>query len=375
MTPILQFGTSRFLQAHADLFISEALARGEAIGSVTVVQTTDSPESARRVAAFTEAGGYPVIVRGRQSGAVINAEQRITSVTQALQAKRDWPSIRAGVASQVKVILSNTGDRGYQLSADDHVGLLESDTPPVSFPAKLLVLLYARFKAGAEPLTLYPCELVVNNGDVLQALVVTMARDWELPEAFIDYLNTQCIWVNSLVDRIVSEAIEPIGAVAEPYALWAIEAKPGMTLPCTHPNIVVTEHLVKYEQLKLWLLNLGHSYLAERWINDGRPKDETVVQAMSDPQLLADLEQVWLEEVIPVFASLNYEAEALEYLTQVKERFNNPFLAHRIADIAQNHDEKKRRRFLPVIALAQEKQLPIAQAQLRRAVAGLSSTA
>jgi tagaturonate reductase len=196
-----------------------------------------------------------------------------------------------------------------------------------------------------------------------------------LPEAFIDYLNTQCIWVNSLVDRIVSEAIEPIGAVAEPYALWAIEAKPGMTLPCTHPNIVVTEDLVKYEQLKLWLLNLGHSYLAERWINDGRPKDETVVQAMSDPQLLADLEQVWLEEVIPVFASLNYEAEALEYLTQVKERFNNPFLAHRIADIAQNHDEKKRRRFLPVIALAQEKQLPIAQAQLRRAVAGLSSTA
>ena len=40
ITPILQFGTSRFLQAHADLFISEALARGEALGPVTVVQSS-----------------------------------------------------------------------------------------------------------------------------------------------------------------------------------------------------------------------------------------------------------------------------------------------------------------------------------------------
>lgn len=51
-TPILQFGTSRFLQAHADLFISQALSRGQALGKVTVVQTTASPDSARRVQAL-----------------------------------------------------------------------------------------------------------------------------------------------------------------------------------------------------------------------------------------------------------------------------------------------------------------------------------
>ena len=36
-TPIIQFGTSRFLQAHADLFISEAMARGKALGPVTAI--------------------------------------------------------------------------------------------------------------------------------------------------------------------------------------------------------------------------------------------------------------------------------------------------------------------------------------------------
>ena len=39
MNPILQFGTSRFLQAHADLFISEALQQqdGEALGGIMFI--------------------------------------------------------------------------------------------------------------------------------------------------------------------------------------------------------------------------------------------------------------------------------------------------------------------------------------------------
>jgi tagaturonate reductase len=41
--PILQFGTSRFLQAHVDLFVSEAAERGEALGGITVVQSTEQP--------------------------------------------------------------------------------------------------------------------------------------------------------------------------------------------------------------------------------------------------------------------------------------------------------------------------------------------
>ena len=31
------------------------------------------------------------------------------------------------------------------------------------------------------------------------------------------------VFGNTLVDRIVSQDIEPVGAIAEPYALWAIQ--------------------------------------------------------------------------------------------------------------------------------------------------------
>ena len=374
MNPIQQFGTSRFLQAHADLFVSEAQGSGTALGGITVVQTSDSAQSARRVEAFNRAGGFPVRVRGWQNGMAIDVEQRVTSVTEALQASRDWSLIQQRVADGVQVILSNTADQGYQLSSADHPGLLDGSVAPTSFPAKLLVLLHARFQGTGAPITLFPCELVTRNGDMLRGLVTALAREWNMSTAFLAYLEHECVWVNSLVDRIVSEPIEPIGAVAEPYALWAIEHQPNMTLPCRHPQMVVTDQLERYERLKLFLLNLGHSYLAQLWLlragSGGGEGNQTVLQAMSDATTVMQLDAVWEEEVLPVFAALGEEAAARDYLEQVRERFRNPFLAHRLSDIAQNHAEKKNRRFTPVIALVAELGLQIPQQRLRAALAG-----
>ena len=369
-SPILQFGTSRFLQAHVDLFVHQALEQGpgQALGRITVVQTTGNAGSARRVAAFNAPGGYPVRIRGRADGEVIEREHRVTAIEAGLHADRDWAAVRELVAGPVQVIVSNTGDRGYELSDHDEPALLDASTAPRGFPAKLLVLLHQRYLRGAAPVTLYPCELVANNGDVLRDVVRKLARAWGLDSGFVAYLGKGCVWVNSLVDRIVSEAIEPAGAIAEPYAIWVIEAKKKMVLPCSHPQIVVTDQLEPYERRKLFLLNLGHTFLAEHWLQHQRPGDETVLQAMSDPKPRAELEALWEEEVLPVFDALGEADIARGYLEQVRDRFCNPFLAHRLADIAQNHEEKKRRRLRPVVALANELQLPLAQPRLRAAL-------
>jgi tagaturonate reductase len=355
-TPILQFGTSRFLQAHADLFISQALAKGEALGKVTVVQTTGSADSARRVEALASGAGYPVRVQGMENGQVIDEEHWSSSIHTALHAAQDWQRIRQGFVNDVEVVISNTGDKGYLLDAADDAALLAANAPaPVSFPAKLLVLLHDRWLLDPHAgLSLFPCELVSHNGDVLRDLIITLASDWSIDPGFTRYLRDTCRWANSLVDRIVSQPIEPVGAVAEPYAIWAIERQEGLTLPCTHPCIVVTDQLEQYEQFKLFMLNLGHSWLAERWWVDERGKDETVYQAMNDPALRQSLEDLWEQEVLPVFAARGQQAPARDYLASVRDRFLNPFLEHRIADIAQNHEEKKRRRFLPVVEMGRE---------------------
>ena len=365
--PILQFGTSRFLLAHVALFVSQALERGRAIGGISVVQTTDNPASRQRIAALNRADSYSVKIRGRHAGSVVDTTIACRGIRAAWIAGEDWTAIRRAMIEAVRVVVSNTGDTGYRLDERDTAAILERDeTVPYSFPAKLLALLHARWRERPDAgVTVFPCELVANNGDSLRGIVVDLARQWAVPWPFITYLEANCVWVNSLVDRIVSEPLDPVGAVAEPYALWAIERREGMELPCSHESMVVTGNLRSYEQLKLFFLNLGHSWIAEQWLNGSRSPSATVFHAMNDPRVRDDLEAVWHEEVLPVFHALNLGSRAHDYVATVRERFLNPYLEHRIADIAQNHVEKVNRRIAPLVALADSLSLEAAQPRLR----------
>jgi tagaturonate reductase len=366
--PVLQFGTGRFLQAHVDLFVSEALDQGRALGGICVVQGSGSAESARRLRAMAERRGFPVRIRGQVDGRTVDRELTVHSVHEALSAQADWPAVRER-AVQAQVVVSNTADAGFQLDPRDDAQLLrEPRRVPASYPARLLVLLFHRWtEAGPRPITVLPTELVSRNGATLQALVLGLARQWHAPPPFVQYLEEGCVWADSLVDRIVSEPLQPVGAVAEPYALWAIERQPGLTLPCEHPAIVLTDDLREHERLKLFVLNLGHSCLAELWLQRGSPSDSaTVREAMQQPALREPLESIWADEVMPVFDALGLGGTARRYLQTVRERFDNPFLRHAIADIAQHHDEKKRRRLGGLLALADELGLPPRQRRLRQ---------
>lgn len=356
--PILQFGTSRFLQAHVDLFVAEAGA-----GPIAVVQTTGAPSSRARIAGFRALRPFPVHLRGLRDGAAIDRVVPVGSVAAALDADADWPEVvRRFLAA--RWIVSNTGERGYEPDPSDR----PDSAPPRGFPAKLAALLLARWRQGAPPPTLLPCELVTDNGATLRAAVRAVASAWDLPPGFLAWLDT-CLWVNSLVDRIVPTSLEPVGAVAEPYALWAIADQPGFIPPCAHPDIRVVPDLAPYERLKLFILNLGHTAMAERWLTTGRDPGETVVQAVSDPATRAFLDALYDDEVLPVFAALGMGAQAEAYRASVLDRFANPHLRHRFADIAVNQPAKKERRIGAFLDLARGAapghRMPVLEAMMR----------
>jgi tagaturonate reductase len=368
--PILQFGTSRFLQAHVDLFVSQAMDCGDALGGITVVQSTGQPASVARMQALARTEGYSVIVRGLVEGTPVERHETCRAVREALDAREQWPAVRERVCGPVRVIVSNTGDTGWLLDAADGPRLLAAQAQaPASFPAKLLVLLHDRWQGQPDSgLTLLPCELVSRNGERLREIVVALAREWSLGPAFLEWMSEHLVWANSLVDRIVSQALDPVGAVAEPYALWAVEMHPHLQLPCRHPSIVLTDDLSRYERRKLFLLNLAHTLMAERWMTDSHPPGMTVLQAMQTPALRDSIEAVWAEEVLPVFDALGDGAGARAYLVELRDRLLNPFLDHRLADIAQNHAQKKARRIEPCIALARERAPALAQPRLLAAI-------
>ncbi len=101
-------------------------------------------------------------------------------------------------------MFSNTTEAGISYHAGDR----PDDMPPVSFPAKLTQLLLERFRhfngAADKGWTIIPCELIDYNGEALKALVLRYAKEWQLPTAFSDWVETANTFCSTLVDRIVT---------------------------------------------------------------------------------------------------------------------------------------------------------------------------
>ena len=136
---LVQFGTSRFLQAHVDLFLHEARASGQDVPDIVVVQTSGAADRAGRVAAFGNPEGFPVIIRGLENGAAVDREVRVRSVRSGLSTAADWDALVRLFVEEATFVVSNTGDRGYAVAGQPG---LSADAPDASFPGKLGQLLF-----------------------------------------------------------------------------------------------------------------------------------------------------------------------------------------------------------------------------------------
>jgi tagaturonate reductase len=341
---ILQFGAGRFLRAFADLFVHQANAAGQDVGRIVVVQSTGDD----RAAVLNRLGGrYHVVVRGLNNGVVVDRIEVCESISRAVSAAAQWDEVRALARSpQLKLILSNTTEKGYDLDAAD----TPDSVPPRSFPAKLLAVLRERFDSGGPGLTIIPCELHERNADILLDIVDRLANQWGLSSVFRTWLREKCAWLDTLVDRIVTGtprehpllAEDPMLTVCEPYALWVIRQRPHAWKFMTHPAIVRTDDVMPYFLRKVRILNAGHTALLIRsWPRGFR----TVREAVSDPEMGAWLERLFAEELVPTLQGRVVEPEA--FARQTLERFRNPFLEHKLADIALHHEAKVRVRLEP----------------------------
>ncbi len=341
---VLQFGTGKFLRAFTDLFLHEMNESGSAAHGAVVVQSTGTD----RVGQFRVGGGrYHVAVRGLADGRQVDRMVEVRSVRRALSAQGDWHEILEVARSDgLSLIVSNATEAGYVLDPADGPG----GEPPESFPAKLLAVLAARFEAGLAGPTILPCELVEQNGQRLRGLVLDQAARWGLSGPLVDWLGGACRWRNTLVDRIVSAPRsddpmaprDPLFAVAEPFALWLIEGPERVAGLEGHPAVQRVERLEPYYLRKVRILNGAHTALVAK----ARPLGfETVRQAVLDREIGRWLERLLFDEIVPTLEGRTDRPE--HFARQCLERFANPFLDHRLADIALAHDAKVRVRLAP----------------------------
>ncbi|MHB8131018.1 MAG: tagaturonate reductase, partial [Mobilitalea sp.] len=334
---IIQFGEGNFLRAFADWMINNANASGDYKGSIVLSQ----PIANGLADMINDQDGiYTLAMRGIEDGQAVEKIEPITSVSRCINPYANYEELlEIARSNDLEVVISNTTEAGITYKEGDQV----TDTPPTSFPAKVTVFLYERFKAfrGAmdKGLLFLPVELIDRNGDNLKKIVLQYSTEWELGDAFIEWIEKANKFTNTLVDRIVTgypkDQIEyfeeklgykdNVIVTSEVFNLWVIEGKKEWAdiLPI-HKNIakvIWTDDVTPYKMRKVRILNGGHTstvlaaYLAgHNFVGD----------FMKDDVFKSFLDKVVYDEVIPTL-DLPKE-ELIDFASSVGDRFANPYI-------------------------------------------------
>lgn len=355
---VLQFGEGNFLRAFADYWFDMANEKAGWNGKCVLVQPI--AQGLTQLINRQE-GLYTLYLRGRQNGEEVDAKRVISSVSRCLNPyeKQDYDAMMDVAAGEaLEYIVSNTTEAGIVYDPSCRL----EDCPPASFPAKLTQVLLHRWRAGRPGVVVLSCELIDNNGKELLRCVNQYIKQWGLEEGFARWVNGDCTFCSTLVDRIVPSRIRDAAEAArledengyrdalidvgEVFGVWNIEGPEWLAekLPfrAAGLNCPVVPDVTPYKKRKVRILNGAHTgfvlgaYLAGY---------DIVRDCMQDDVILGFMNRMLHEEVIPTLPLDRQDLEA--FAAAVQDRFNNPFINHELMSITLNSTSKWRARNMP----------------------------
>jgi len=355
---VLQFGEGNFLRAFVDYWFDVSNEKAGWNGKCVLVQ----PIGGGMAKLINDQDGlYTLYLRGRQNGEKVDHKRVISSVSRCLNPydKADYDAMmKVAVSDDLEYVASNTTEAGIVYDP----ACQQADCPPSSFPAKLTQVLYARWKAGKSGLVILSCELIDNNGKELLKCVNQYADQWGLEDGFKKYVNEDCTFCSTLVDRIVPGRIrDPEEAarleeangyhdelidVGEIFGVWNIEGPAWLEdkLPFKKAglNCPVVPDVTPYKKRKVRILNGAHTGFVLGAYLGGF---DIVRDCMQDDTVRGFMNKMLHEEIIPTLPLDKKDLE--DFASAVQDRFNNPFVNHELMSISLNSTSKWRARNMP----------------------------
>lgn len=355
---VLQFGEGNFLRAFADYWFDMANEKAGWNGKCVLVQPI--AQGLTQLINRQE-GLYTLYLRGRQNGEKVDVKRVISSVSRCLNPyeKQDYDAMMDVAAGEaLEYIVSNTTEAGIVYDPSCRL----EDCPPASFPAKLTQVLLHRWRAGRPGVVVLSCELIDNNGKELLRCVNQYIKQWGLEEGFARWVNGDCTFCSTLVDRIVPGRIRDAAEAArledengyrdalidvgEVFGVWNIEGPEWLAekLPfrAAGLNCPVVPDVTPYKKRKVRILNGAHTGFVPGAYLAGY---DIVRDCMQDDVILGFMNRMLHEEVIPTLPLDRQDLEA--FAAAVQDRFNNPFINHELMNITLNSTSKWRARNMP----------------------------
>lgn len=355
---VLQFGEGNFLRAFVNYWFDVSNEKAGWNGKCVLVQPI-APGLAKLI--NEQEGLYTLYLRGRENGEKVDRKRVISSVSRCLNPyeKADFDAMMdVAVSDDLEYVVSNTTEAGIVYDPACQLG----DTPASSFPGKLTQVLYKRWQAGRGGLVILSCELIDNNGKELLKCVNQYVDQWKLEDGFQKYVNEECTFCSTLVDRIVPGRVkDPAEAtrmeeangyhdelidVGEIFGVWNIEGpawlEEKLPFKAAGLNCPVVPDVTPYKKRKVRILNGAHTgfvlgaYLAGF---------DIVRDCMQDDTVRGFMNKMLNEEVIPTLPLDKKDLD--QFAAAVQDRFNNPFVDHELMSISLNSTSKWRARNMP----------------------------
>lgn len=355
---VMQIGEGNFLTSFFDWMLYKAIEAGKYEGSVALTCPLDYDQ---KLTVLKEQDLlYTVIRRGFENNEEVDASDIVSVFSKVFNYNRDWESFM-NVAEQesLEIIISNTTEAGL---AYKEVTLDNVSTEGL-YPGKLTAFLMHRFKTikdKSKKLLIFPCELVDDNGKVLEEMVKKHTKSFGASEEFKAWVNDSCVFLSNLVDRIVpgyprenaEEVFAKLGyedkavSICEPFHLWGIEGSEEydkiLPLKSTGLNVKWLDSLYETHLLKVSILNGSHTLITPLGILKGFTRVDELVEDANEKEFLNEALQ---NEIIP---SLHND-DAPEYAKAILQRFRNPHLKHKLESISMNSVSKFVNRDLPTV--------------------------
>ena len=358
---ILHIGIGGFHRAHQAIYTEDVMSGGDhRWGIIGASMRSETMRNRLKPQNFL----YTVCTRGanRNDYRVIGAVKDVLTISQHTHQLLDL------IASpQIKVITLTITEKGYCLTPsqeldEQHPDIrhdLSNPGSPVSAPGLLATGLKQRMEQRSGPINIISCDNLLGNGRSTQKVVTTIAEFYagELGHWIRDNVS----FPNTMVDRIVpatSDAdrlgflqetgIEDNGLViCEPFSQWVIENSFAAERPeWESAGAQLVDDVAAYEQIKLRLLNTTHSALAYLGLLAGY---EFIHEAMEDPTLSEFSAYLLDKEVSPVL-QYPYGFDLESYKRSILQRFTNPAIQYRTAQVANDGSHKLQQRIYPTIA-------------------------
>lgn len=358
---IMQFGEGNFLRAFVDYFIQVLNDKHLFHGDVVVVQ----PIHFGRVKELKEAEGlYTLFLEGIVDNKPYQTHQVIDVLSDFINPYEQLDDYLAYAHSEtLAYIVSNTTEAGIVYVEET----LSNQVTPKSFPGKLLLFLHERYHAfkdkKANGLEIYALELIDNNADTLKAILEKLARYNNYSQDFINWLLTENIFYNTLVDRIVpgfpknfDEITKQLGYVdhnivkGEVFHLWVINQVDGYTSALEKAfaqsglDVYYVDDITPYKERKVKILNGSHTAMVPIAYMLGH---EAVKESMEDALVERFIKGFIFDEVIHTIALP--EADMIRFSNSVFDRYKNPYIHHLLLSIALNSLSKYKSRILPTL--------------------------